>query len=60
MGYSPWGRKESDMTERLHSQGFPGGLVVESLPDNAEDTGFLPGWEDSTCCAATNPMGHNR
>ena len=32
VGYSPWGRKESDMTERLHFlsffpciEGFPGG-----------------------------------
>ena len=23
MGYSPWGHKESDTTERLHSLSFP-------------------------------------
>ena len=49
-GYSPWGRKESDMTERLHfhfpkieRRGFPGGPVVESLPAKAGDTGSVPG-----------------
>ena len=44
------GRKESDMTERLHfhfpkieRRGFPGGPVVESLPAKAGDTGSVPG-----------------
>ena len=59
MGYSPRGRKELDTTERLHFQGFPDGLVEESLPSNAGDTGSLPGQEDSTCGAATKTMGHN-
>ena len=52
MGYSPWGRKESDMTERLLSLlrsnsnqnmwsnpyvGFAGGAVVKDLPANVGD-----------------------
>ena len=40
MGYSPWGHKELDITERLHFHfhfsrkeiGLPGGLVVKNLP----------------------------
>ena len=39
--YSPWGHKESDMTERLTQVKsvirFPGGTVVGNLPANAED-----------------------
>ena len=42
--YSPWGRKESDMTEQLSLSlcallGFPGGSVVKNLPANAGDPG---------------------
>ena len=40
MGYHPWGRKESDMTERLT---LPLGPVVKNLPCNAGDTGSIPG-----------------
>ena len=36
MGYSPWGRKESDMTEQLHSLilmcGLPGWLSGKESP----------------------------
>ena len=49
VGYSPWDRKESYMTEQLHSHdftqppfgGFPAGLVVKSLPavQDAQETG---------------------
>ena len=36
-------------------------LVVRqlSLPVNVEDTGLIPGLEDSTCHAAAKPMSHN-
>ena len=46
VGYSPWGHKELDMTERLtHSEasGFPGGTSGKELPVSAgdiRDTGF--------------------
>ena len=46
MGYSPWGHKESDMTEQLHfhfSEGFPGGSEVKASACNAEDLGSIPG-----------------
>ena len=38
MGYSPWGRKKSDMTEQLSlsyivfTTGFPSGSSVKTLP----------------------------
>ena len=50
MGYSPWSRKELDMTERLstaHSteanMGFSGGPVVKNPPANAGDSGLIHG-----------------
>ena len=54
-GYSPWGRKESDTTERLkHSTGglraSQGALVVKNPPANAGDTrdiGLILGSERS-------------
>ena len=55
MGYSPWGRKESDMTERLHFH-FIGGLTDERTslvaqmvksPPAVWETWTQPlGWED--------------
>ena len=45
MGYSPWGHKESDMTERFHFT-FPGGSVEKNPPANAGDArdgGSIPG-----------------
>ena len=58
VGYSPWGCKETDMTEQLitHNQyyalnilrsnvvDFPCGLVIKNLPCNARDTISIPGW----------------
>ena len=38
---------------------FPGGTVGKNPPANAGDTDSIPGWEDSTCLRATNPMSHN-
>ena len=50
-GYSPWGRKESDTTERLHFHfpdpgyllGFPGGSGDKESAFNAGDSGWIPG-----------------
>ena len=49
-GYSPWGRKELDMTERLSTacsteanMGFSGGSVVKNPPANAGDSGLIHG-----------------
>ena len=38
---------------------FLGGPVVKNPPVNAEDTGSIPGLEDSTCNRATKAMHHN-
>ena len=35
--------KRTDIFKNIHSRGFPGGTVVESLPANAGDTGSSPG-----------------
>ena len=39
--------------------GFPGGLVVKSLPANAGDMGATPVQEDSTRHGATRLLSHN-
>ena len=54
--YSPWGCKQSDMTERLElslskikpaikgkMRDFPGGPVVKTSPSDAEGAGSIPG-----------------
>ena len=54
VGYSPWGRKQSDTTERLHfivmggwwkggGSVFPGGSAVKNPPVNAGDSGSVLG-----------------
>ena len=43
VGYSPWGRRESDTTERLHFHFHPGGTVGKSPPANAGDISSIPG-----------------
>ena len=43
VGYSPQGRKESVMTERLTLPLFTGGSAVKNLPANVGDTGSIPG-----------------
>ena len=50
MGYSPWGRKESDTTERLHLHlhaTFPGAQTVNNLPAMWETWVRSLGWEDT-------------
>lgn len=37
---------------------FPGGRVNKSPPASAEDMGFIPGPEHSTCSWATKPVHH--
>ena len=59
VGYRPWGRKELDMTERLHFTlviktfipGLPGGLVIKTLSFHCRGHGFNPwsGNSDPTC-----------
>ena len=49
VGYSPWGRKELDTTERLHFtslQGFLGSSDDKVSAYNAGDPGSIPGRED--------------
>ena len=71
VGYSPWGCKESDTTERLHftssykfliflwreflRPGFPGGTVIKNLPANAGAAGDL----GSTPVSERSPGGGN-
>ena len=51
-GCSPWGCKESNMTERLnwlssiYGLCFPGGSGLNNLPTNAADVGLFLGQED--------------
>ena len=46
VGYSPWGRKESDMTERLHFLSFflvhPGGEEVTGVWEKDINLGTAP------------------
>ena len=66
-GYSPWGRKESDTTERLkHSTGglraSQGALVVKNLPANAgdvRDTGSISRWGRSPGGGNDNPLQYS-
>ena len=57
MGYSPWGRKESDTTEGTeHAFGnFRDGPVVKSLPCDVGDTGLIPGGETKLSHATPEP-----
>ena len=50
MGYSSWGLKESDMTERLSTCvfGFPSGSVVKSPPANTGNLVQSLGQENPT------------
>ena len=46
--YSPWGRKESDKTERLSlTHSLPDGLDGKESTHNAGDTSLVPGLERS-------------
>ena len=65
MGYSPWGHKESDVTERLThitykdaERDFPGGAWIESA-QQCRGHGFNPGPGRSHMPGATKPVHHN-
>ena len=65
-GYSPWGCKESDTTERLHFlslsrsiQGFPGGSEGNESACNAGDVGFIPGLRRSPGGWHGNPLQYS-
>ena len=52
MGYSPWGRKESDMTERLHfhflsykEYGLPSWSSGKEFACQTGDVGLIPGFD---------------
>ena len=49
LGYSPWGRRELEMTERLHS--FIANFIAIFIPDQGTQQAHAPGncvpaWED--------------
>ena len=44
--------------EKEEEKDFPGGTVDENLPVSAEDTGSIPGLQDSTRHGTTKPMYH--
>ena len=60
--YSPWGRKESDMTERLPLSFQPceraslGAPTVKNLPANAGDACLIPGSRRSPGGGNGNPL----
>ena len=62
MGYSPWGRKESDTTEQLHSlhsTGFPGGSDGKVSDSNAGAPGSIPGSGISPAGRNGNPLQYS-
>ena len=63
VGYSPWGRKESDMTEQLHSLilmcGLPGWLSGKESACNAGDVGLIPGSGRSLGEGNGNPLRYS-
>ena len=62
--YSPWGHKESNMTERLSlslfiAEGFPGDSEVKASASNAGDLGLIPGSERSPGEGNGNPLQYS-
>ena len=63
--YSPWGRKESDMTERLPLSFQPceraslGAPTVKNLPANAGDACLIPGSRRSPGGGNGNPLQYS-
>ena len=58
VGYSPWGRKESDTTERLHFH-FPWCSVPTESACNAGNTGSIPGWGRAPEEGNGNPLQYS-
>ena len=60
VGYSPWGHKESDTTERLHFHfGFPSGSDGKGSACNVGDPGSIPGLERSPGEGNGNPLQYS-
>ena len=64
LGYSPWGCKESDTTERLHfffhcSLGLPRWLSGKESACNARDPGSIPGSGRSPGEGNGNPLQYS-
>ena len=65
VGCSPWGRKQSDTTERLHfrdTRGFPGDSMVKNLPANpraTRDVGSLFGLGGAPGGGNGNPLQYS-
>ena len=65
MGYSPWGCKESNVTEQLHFLSFCGARsslvaqLVKSLPAMWEIRVQSLGWEDSPGEGNGNPLQYS-
>ena len=57
MGYSPWGHKELDMTERLKV--FLGAQLVKNLPAVQETWVRSLGWEDPLEKGTTHPLQYS-
>ena len=65
--YSPWGHRESDMTQSsftftfttLKLLGFPGGSVVKNPPASARDSGLIPGSGRSPGEGNSNPLQYS-
>lgn len=51
--------KANEEAYTLATEGFPGDLVVKTLPANTGDVGCIPGPEDSTCHGPTRAVCHN-
>ena len=58
VGYSPWGRKESDTTERLHFH-FPWCSVGTESACNAGNAGSIPGWGRAPEEGNGNPLQYS-
>ena len=65
--YSPWGHRESDMTQSnftftfttLKLLGFPSGSVVKNPPASARDSGLIPGSGRSPGEGNSNPLQYS-
>ena len=58
MEYSPWGHKESYMTEQL-SLSLQVTLVVKNSLANAGDVSLIPGWGRSLGDGNGNPLQYS-
>ena len=59
VGCSPWGCKESNTTERLHSHFHPGGASGKAPPTNAGDAVSIPGLGRSPGGGHDNPFQYS-